>query len=240
MNRRTFALTIVGGRGERLKPLTDTVPKSMIDIGGRPLIAYQINWMLSQGITDVVFLCGYKGEVIKDYFGDGKRFGFNAYYSFEKEPLGRGGAIKKGMKILPEGVGTILVTNGDNVTNQPLSELYELHVSLNVVATMMLVPFRSQYGVVEISKSGLVEKFVEKGNLPLWINAGVYLFDRSISTRLPDVGDHETSTFPELARQNSLAAIKSRSTWLTIDTSKDISNCQALLKSMGMSAVGNV
>ena len=99
MNRRTFALTIVGGRGERLKPLTDTVPKSMIDIGGRPLIAYQINWMLSQGITDVVFLCGYKGEVIKDYFGDGKRFGFNAYYSFEKEPLGRGGAIKKGSMI---------------------------------------------------------------------------------------------------------------------------------------------
>lgn len=240
MNKRAFALTVVGGRGERLKPLTDNVPKPMIDIGGRPLVAYQIKWMISQGITDVVFLCGYKGQMIKDYFGDGKRFGFSAHYSFEKEPLGRGGAIKKGITILPKSIDTILVTNGDNVTNQPLSELYELHNSMNVAATMMLVPFRSQYGVVEISKSGLVEKFVEKGNLPFWINAGVYLFDRSIFTHLPDVGDHETKTFPQLARQNSLAAIKSKSTWLTIDTPKDISSCETMLKRMGISAAGDI
>ena len=95
--KRLYALSIAGGRGERLKPITDDLPKSMVPVDGRPLIERQAAWFVSQGVTDVVFLCGYLGEKIQDHFQDGARFGFRAHYSFEETPLGRGGAVRKGL-----------------------------------------------------------------------------------------------------------------------------------------------
>jgi NDP-sugar pyrophosphorylase family protein len=231
LSENFYALAIAGGRGERLKPLTDSVPKPMVPLNGRPMIAYQVDWMLSQGVTDVVFLCGYLGEKIQEYFGDGKRFGFNAHYSYEEQPLGRGGAVRKGMTIVPKSSRTVLVTNGDNVTDQPLSEMLDLHRSRKALATMMLTPYPSQYGVVETDGAGMVTQFVEKGRLPFWINAGVYLFDRSLEKRLPEVGDHETSTFQELAKERRMAALKSKALWMTVDSPKDLREVEAKLNS---------
>lgn len=225
-----FALTIAGGRGERLKPFTDSMPKAMVPVNERPLISYQVAWFKRQGVTDVVFLCGYKGEEIQEYFGDGQRFGIRAHYSFEKEPLGRGGAVRKGMELVPASEQTVIVTNGDNVTTQSLAELVNLHRKQRVTATMMLVPFRSQYGVVETDDAGLVTAFVEKGALPFWINAGVYVFDRSIRTCLPEKGDHETTTFPALARERKIAALQSTAFWMTVDSSKDLREVSERLK----------
>jgi NDP-sugar pyrophosphorylase family protein len=231
-----YALAIAGGRGERLKPLTDSIPKPMVPLNGRPMIAYQVDWMLSHGVTDVIFLCGYLGEKIQEYFGDGRRFGFNAHYSFEEQPLGRGGAVRKGMAMVPKSSRTVLVTNGDNVTDQPLSEMLELHRSRKALATMMLVPYPSQYGVVETDGAGMVTQFVEKGRLPFWINAGVYLFDRSLEKRLPEVGDHETSTFQELAKERRMAALKSKALWMTVDSPKDLREVEARLNGAAKSA----
>jgi NDP-sugar pyrophosphorylase family protein len=87
---------------------------------------------------------------------------------------------------------------------------------------MMLVPYPSQYGVVEAGNDQLVTAFVEKGALPFWINAGIYVFDRGIQPLLPVRGDHETSTFPELAKQRRLAALKSHAFWMTVDSPKDL------------------
>jgi NDP-sugar pyrophosphorylase family protein len=215
-------LTIAGGRGERLKPLTDTMPKAMVPVNDRPLISYQVAWFKRHGVTDVVFLCGYLGETIRDYFGDGRKFGILAHYSFEDEPLGRGGAVRQGLDLVPESEELVIVTNGDNVTDQSLDDLISLHRGKRAMATMMLVPYPSQYGVVDVGDDSLVNAFVEKGALPFWINAGVYVFDRRIQTLLPEKGDHETSTFPALARQRRLAALKSRAFWTTVDSSKDL------------------
>ncbi len=229
MSDRFYALTIAGGRGERLRPFTDSVPKPMIPLNGRPMISYQVEWMRSQGVTDVVFLCGHLGETIKDYFGDGSAFGITAHYSFEDVPLGRGGAVRKGMSMVPEDAGLVLVTNGDNVTDQPLSEMRELHGRNDALATIMLTPYMSQFGTVETEDDGTVLRFVEKGRLPLWVNAGVYLFNRSIEQRLPEVGDHETTTFQELALERRMSALRSEAMWLTIDSQKDIAACEARL-----------
>ena len=229
MDRRLFALTIAGGRGERLKPITDMVPKPMVALNGRPMISYQVDWMREQGVTDVVFLCGYKGERIRDYFGDGSSHGITAHYSFEETPLGRGGAVRKGMALVPPDAETVLVTNGDNVTDQPLSELLGVHRARRALVTMMLSPYPSQYGVVESDRDGMVTRFVEKGKLPFWINAGVYLFDRSVEQMLPEVGDHETSTFQDLSAQGRIAALQSKAKWLTVDSPKDIKSCEDAL-----------
>ncbi|MCI0775506.1 MAG: nucleotidyltransferase family protein [Chloroflexi bacterium] len=224
MNDPFFALSIAGGRGERLRPLTDNRPKPMVEINGKPIIGYQVDWMRAQGVTDVVFLCGYMGEMIQDYFGDGTEHGITAHYSFEESPLGRGGAIKQGLSLVPKDARYVLVANGDVITNQPLAPIAELHEKTGAMGTMMLVQYPNQYGVVESDDQNVVTRFIEKGSLPFWINAGVYLFDRQIESLLPDIGDHETTTFQDLAKQGRLAAYRSEMAWTSIESAKDLSD----------------
>jgi len=196
----------------------------MVEINGKPIIGYQVEWMRSQGVTDVVFLCGYKGEIIQQYFGDGSEHGISAHYSFEDSPLGRGGAMKKGLSMVPADTENVLVVNGDIITNQPIAPIVELHEKSNAMGTMMLVPYPSQFGVVESNDESVVTQFIEKGRLPFWINAGVYLFDRQIESLLPDIGDHETTTFQELAKQGKLSAYHSEMAWTSIESPKDLSD----------------
>ena len=178
--------------------------------------------MQSQGVTDVVFLTGYLGEKVEEHFGDGSALGIRAHYSKEESPLGRGGAIRRGMAMLPREERTVLVTNGDNVTDLDLNHLKDRHKTTGALASLMLTRYPSQFGVVEVGEGDLIEDFVEKGMLPIWINAGVYLFDRAIEPMLPEIGDHETSTFPELARQRKLAALRSDAMWVTVDSPKEL------------------
>ena len=231
MQRPLYALSIAGGRGERLRPITDDLPKSMVPVNGKPLLEHQVEWLAAQGVTDVVFLCGYLGDRIREHFGDGAPFGVKAHYSFEDTPLGRGGAVRKGMELVPKDADRVVVTNGDNLTSQRLDELLELHVARNAMATMMLTPFPSQYGVVESDESNMVTSFIEKGKLPVWINAGVYVFSTDIANLLPERGDHETTAFPALAARRRMAALRSTAPWYTIDSQKELREVSELVKS---------
>ena len=239
MSDRFFALTIAGGRGERLRPLTDNRPKPMVEINGKPIISYQVDWMRAQGVTDVVFLCGYMGEMIQSYFGDGSKYGITAHYSFEDSPLGRGGALKQGLSMVPANAKNVLVTNGDVITNQPLEPIAELYENSGSMGTMMLVPYPSQYGVVESDDQDIVTQFIEKGNLPFWINAGVYLFDRQIESLLPDIGDHETTTFQDLAKQGKLSAYRSKMMWTSIESPKDLSDITDQIRDGNLTLAGS-
>src|SRR3990172_5827029 len=98
-----YALIIAGGEGERLRPLTSDRPKPMILVAGRPILEYQVEWLRREGVTDIIFLCGYKAAVIQEHFGDGSRFGLRVHYSPEEEPLGRGGALRQGDGMVPPG-----------------------------------------------------------------------------------------------------------------------------------------
>jgi NDP-sugar pyrophosphorylase family protein len=169
------------------------------------------------------------GGMIQDYFGDGSEHGITAHYSMEKTPLGRGGAIKQGLSFVPQDVENVLVANGDIITNQPLDPIAKLHSKSSSIGTMMLVPYPSQYGVVESNDQNVVTNFIEKGNLPFWINAGVYLFDRQIESMLPDLGDHETSTFQNLAKEGSLSVYHSDMAWMSIESPKDVAEITALI-----------
>jgi NDP-sugar pyrophosphorylase family protein len=194
----------------------------MVPLNGRPIVEHQVRWMQAQGVTDVVFLTGYLGEKVEEHFGDGSAFGIRAHYSHEVSPLGRGGAIRKGMSLVPDEEGQILVTNGDNVTDLDLNLLIERHESTEAIATVMLTGYPNQFGVVAVSDDGLIKAFVEKGSLPIWINAGIYIFDRTIESMLPEKGDHEISTFPELITQRKLAGLRSDAMWLTVDGPKEL------------------
>ena len=226
-----YALILAGGKGERLRPLTDTLPKPMVPVCGKPILEHQVTWLKAGGVTDVVFLAGYRWEAIKDHFGDGKAFGINAHYSVEDSPLGRGGAIKKGFPKVPETEETVAVLNGDVITAETLDNLSARHrerrsANESHMATILVVPMVSPYGLVEMDETGTVTGFREKVEMEHWINGGIYLFERTIVAELPDIGDHETETFPRLAQAGQLAAFRSRSFWHSVDSLKDLQEAE--------------
>ena len=217
-----YALIIAGGEGERLRPLTSDRPKPMIPVADKPILEYQVEWLAGQGVSDVILLCGYKAEVIQEHFGDGSRFGLRVHYSVEQEPLGRGGALKLGARLLPPDEELALGLNGDILTNQPLTPLLRHHRRKGATATVMLTRLRSPYGITRGDRAGHIVAFDEKPMLPHWINAGVYVLAPDFFRRLPERGDHERTTFPELAAEGKLFGYRSRAYWRSIDTFKDL------------------
>ena len=222
-----YALILAGGKGERLRPLTDIIPKPMAPVAGRPILERQLRWLQEGGVDSVIFLAGYRWEAIRDYFGDGAGFGVNIEYSIEDSPLGRGGAIKRGSLKLPPGDAPVVVTNGDILTRQPLSEIIEFHRQSparrnGAAVTLMTVPMISPYGIVDLDAAGQVTGFREKAELPHWINGGVYVFDPAVFPEFPDLGDHEVETFPRLAQAGRIAACRTRAFWTSVDSFKDL------------------
>lgn len=203
----------------------------MVLVDGQPLLHHHLSWLRKGGVGAAYILCGYKHEAIREHFGTGESLGMTLHYLVEEQPLGRGGALKRGLLALPPDVGTVVATNGDVITEQPLTELVNAHRRHGGIATVMLCPLVSPYGIVTADGNGRVLDFQEKPALPYWMNAGVYVFSREIAGLLPDLGDHEVTTFPMLAQQGKLFCFKSTALWLTVDTVKDLNEASRLLAS---------
>ena len=227
-----YALIIAGGEGERLRPLTSDRPKAMIPVAGRPIVEHQFDWLRAGGITDAVILCGYRADVLKEHVGDGRRFGLSVQYSDEAEPLGRGGALRQGYRFVPAGERLVVACNGDILTNQPLTEIVRYHEKKQASATVMLAPLRSPFGIVDVERDGHITEFREKPDLPYWINAGIYVLSPEFFQRLPERGDHETTTFPELASEGKLFGFKSRAYWRPVDSIKDLTEAERELQQL--------
>jgi len=232
-----YAIILAGGLGLRLRPLTNRKPKPMVEILRKPILEYQIEWLKSQGVDNFVIACGYKHEKIVKYFGDGEKLGVRIQYSVEKEKLGTGGGIKQALNYVDENEEDIIVTNGDIITTIDLKPMIEYHKETNFMATMLLVPFKSPYGIVDVDETNRIRGFREKPELPYWINGGVYIIKRNIVDFLPDKGDIEKETFPVLAEKGLLGSYKSRGFWRAIDTIKDLSEIEDDLKKLLMKAL---
>ena len=118
-----YALIIAGGEGERLRPLTDDRPKAMVAVRGRPLIEHQLHWLRQGGVTHAILLARYKADVLQAHLQDGACSGVKIVFSLEDEPLGRGGALRKGFTLVPAEEQTVLAVNGDILTEQPVFAL---------------------------------------------------------------------------------------------------------------------
>lgn len=216
------AILLAGGKGERLRPLTQDKPKCMVSVLGKPLLAHLLHWLKASGISQVSVACGYRHEVIEDYFGSGSKLGINISYIVEEQPLGRGGALKHAMKSLPWQDEPVLAINADALTNLNINELLAFHRAQKGLATIVSVPLKSAYGIIDVAEDGNVFGFREKPELPFWINAGIYLFEPAIIDLLPDLGDHEDTTFPQLSQTGSLKAYRTKAFWQSVDTVKDL------------------
>ncbi|MBI3103328.1 nucleotidyltransferase family protein [Candidatus Daviesbacteria bacterium] len=219
------AIILAGGKGERLRPYTNDRPKPMVEVGGKPILSYQLEQLKKVGIDEVVFACSYHWEALKNHLGTGEKYGIKVHFSVEETPLGRGGGIKKAMALLPKGWEDVLVLNGDNLWKMDLLGMMEKHQQRKAVATIAVVPLRSPYGVVEFNERDEVLGFKEKPLLPHWINPGIYIFSNEIEPLLPDEGDHEIETFPKLP-SDRFQVFKSTDYWRGVDTVKDLTEAE--------------
>ena len=224
------AVILAAGRGKRLRPLTDSVPKPMIEIGGKPILLWQIEWLRSYGITEFVLCISHLREKIQDHFQDGKGFGVCIDYAIEEQPMGTGGGLKNAAIYLRD-QREIFVLNGDVLTNLNLGQIQRMLQDTEVIAAIALVPLPSPFGIVELDEEDFVRSFKEKPRLPdYWINAGVYCFSHHIVDYLPDNGSLEHDVFPLLAEERKLKASKQGSCfWRSIDNPKDIEEVSTLI-----------
>lgn len=159
------ALILAAGKGTRLGQLTAAYPKPMLPVAGRPLLAYQVDWLRSHGVTQLAINLHHAANVIQDYFGDGSAFGVAITYSYEPELLGTAGAAKKLAGFLDE---RFAVVYGDVFTNVDLSMLAAQHAAkmeggaVGVTLSLYRVPNPTECGLVDIDATGRVRRFVEK------------------------------------------------------------------------------
>ena len=211
------AIILAGGRGKRLKPITDFVPTPLIPIRNIPIIEWQIKYLKKFNVTEVIICTGYKTKMIENHF-EMKKMGIKIKYSIEKSPLGTGGAIKKAGKIINE--KSFFVMNGDTITNIDLNKLKKKQ---NSIASIEL---RTQYGILE-TKDEKILKFKEKKEIPdTWMNAGIYHLQKEVLGELPTKGDIEKTLFPDYAKKGKLNTIKFKNTkWYSVDSFKDMEEC---------------
>jgi mannose-1-phosphate guanylyltransferase len=213
---------LVGGQGTRLRPLTSTIPKPVVQLVDRPFIHYMLQWLLAQGIEDVIISCGFLADSVRAVLGDGSQLGIRLRYVEEPEPRGTAGALKLAEPMLEE---RFLMLNGDVLTDIDLRAQIAQHERTGARATLALVPVDdpSAYGVVILGDGGSVREFVEKpapgevdSNL---ISAGAYVLEREILEMVvPDRNvSIERDVWPRLVG-DGLYGFPSQSYWLDIGT----------------------
>jgi len=150
------AIILAGGLGTRLRPLTLETPKPLLPIKGKPIIEHAINNFKKYGIKEIILSVGYKADKIREYFGNGEKFGINISYCIENEPLGTGGAIKRAAENIKE---TFIAINGDNLADFDWSEMIEVHKRNNAKITLGLFPVEdvTKFGIARLDGDKLVE-----------------------------------------------------------------------------------
>ena len=215
------ALLLVGGKGTRLKPLTDKTPKALLEVHEKAVTEHIFDLLKKYGIRDIVLCVGHLKDSIKGYFGNGSEFGVNITYIEEDEPLGTAGPLKLGRKNLKE---SFIVSNGDELKNINIPRMFRLHKRKNALATIALTTVEdpSRYGVARLDGSRIVE-FVEKpkredapSNL---INAGFYILEPEVIDMIPDgFSMLEKDVFPQLAKLGRLRGFPFAGQWFDIGT----------------------
>jgi mannose-1-phosphate guanylyltransferase len=219
------AVVLVGGEGTRLRPLTLTIPKQMLPIGGRPMIERVLAWLARHSVTEAVLSLGYKPDAFLEAYASGECANVRLKYAVEASPLDTAGAIR--FAALEAGVDeAFVVVNGDVLTDLDVSALVAFHRTHGAEGTIALTPVDdpSRFGVVPTDDDGRVAAFIEKpapGEAPTnLINAGTYVLEPSVLDRIPGGRpvSIEKETFPEMVGDRTLYAMASDARWLDAGT----------------------
>jgi len=220
--RPNWAVVMAGGKGMRLRPLTETLPKPMIRVAGRPLLERIILHLVSFGIRRIFLAVNHLAPVIEDYFEDGSKYGTKIEYLREDHPLGSGGAISLLPKI-PE--QPLLVMNGDLIIDTNFTDMIEFHSENDFYATMGVFSYFHQvpFGCVEIEDNRLAG-LEEKPILEKMVNAGIYVLSPQAVSAIPKNTYFSITTLFEDAIKNNLACgtFPVEREWLDIGTPQQL------------------
>lgn len=225
---------MAGGFGTRLRPLTDTCPKPMLPVGGKPLLETIILSLKAQGFYKFYISTHYLPAIIQQHFGNGEKLGVQIQYVHEDEPLGTGGALS----LLPKNEISLpfIVINGDVLTNMNFSNLVDFHEKNEAIATMCVREFQYQipYGVVN-SKNNLIESMTEKPSYYFDINTGIYV----ISPELLDQVKAKFIGMPtileqQISKQHKVSTYPLHEYWLDIGHIEDYNRAQKDIHMLGL------
>ena len=186
VKRPNWGVIMVGGKGKRLRPLTEEIPKPMIKVAGRPILERLVLHLVSYGIQRIFLAVNYMADVIEDYFGDGSRYGCTVLYLRESKPMGSSGALSLLPKTLEH---PLVLINGDLVVDVNLSAMLDYHSQNEFYATIGVYPYSHEvpYGCIN-EKDGRVKSINEKPIVRKLVNAGVYVLSPEAVASVP----HET------------------------------------------------
>ena len=213
------ALLLAGGQAERLGKAAQGLPKPLVPIAGIPLAEYAVARLAGAGVTRIVVACrAGQEDVFVDALGG---LGPEIEAVGEEEPLGRGGGLRFAASRRRE-PGPVLALNGDELLDVDFRALVAEHEESGAAATVVVAQVYSPFGVVDLEEDGTITGFREAPKLEHWVNSGVYVLGEEAIELLPERGDHEQSTFPQLARERRLHGHRHTGVWLTVNTPKDL------------------
>jgi NDP-sugar pyrophosphorylase family protein len=219
------AIILAGGKAERLGDAANGLPKPLVPVAGRPLAAWQVGVLFRAGVDRVIVSCADgEGHRFVDALGG---YGPEVVAAEEPERLGRGGGIRFASRLRHER-GNVLALNGDELLDVDFHALAAEHETSDAAATITVARPKSPFGVVEL-EDDRITGFAEGGVLDCWVSSGVYMLSEAALERFPERGDHETTTFPELASEGRLCAYRHDGVWLTVNTPKDLRRAEEYL-----------
>jgi dTDP-glucose pyrophosphorylase len=176
-------MIMAGGRGERLRPLTDAVPKPMLLLGGKPIIEHNIDRLISYGIEKIYISVKYLGQQIVDYFGDGSSKGISIEYIWEDQPLGTAGALSIVKKFNSE---YVLLMNSDLFTDVDFEDLYLNLIEKQAQMGVATIPYTTKipFGIFAIDQDQITG-VEEKPTYTNYANAGIYIFNCKLIDKIP-------------------------------------------------------
>jgi mannose-1-phosphate guanylyltransferase len=241
------AMLLAAGRGERLRPLTDTMPKCMVPIAGKPLIEHNIEWLRKYRVTDLVINLNHQPESIVNYFEDGSRWQIGIKYLFEPELLGTAGGVKNAADHFD---GPFFVWYADNLSTCRLDRLWSVHAGGDSTATIALHQRDdpTQSGIVGLNSSGRITRFLEKPRpeqvFSNWVSAGIFVLDHCVLDAIPQgFSDFGRDIFPMLLERGitlrGYRMSEDEGLWW-IDTPQDLKRAQAEFNDITSSPGGSL
>lgn len=221
------ALILVGGYGTRLRPLTLSRPKPLVEFANKPMLIHQLEALIEAGVTEVVLAVSYRAqEMEKDLEEEAQKLGVNLIFSHELEPLGTAGPLALASKTLSENDEPFFVLNSDIICDFPFKEMVAFHKKHGKEGTICVTKVEepSKYGVMLYDENGCIKNFIEKPQefVSNKINAGMYIFNSSILKRIKlQPTSIEKEIFPEMAKENQLYALELKGFWMDVGQPRD-------------------
>jgi NDP-sugar pyrophosphorylase family protein len=213
------AIILAGGKAERLGDAAGGKPKSLVDVAGSPLAAYQVARLVRAGVRRVIVSCAAgQGPLFERELAG---LGAEVVAAAEPERLGRGGGIKFAAQLRGES-GDVYALNGDELVDVDFTALLARHRGAGGAATVAIARPKSPFGVIDLGEDDVIAGFSEGGRIPYWVNCGIYVLSAEAIERFPERGDHETTAFPELVAERKLHAYRHEGLWLTVNTPKEL------------------